>query len=58
MKKEEIKKPPFREDHLDDYKKLSAEQILTWLEEANRFFRKFMPPEKRMLWREFKQKRA
>ena len=36
--------PPFREDHLDDYKKLSAEQILIWLEETNRFFREIIRP--------------
>jgi hypothetical protein len=38
--------PSFREDHLDDYQKLSAEQILIWLEETNRFFREIAIPVK------------
>jgi hypothetical protein len=45
----------FREDHLDDYKNLSAEQILIWLEEANRFFKKLVPPEQWLRGREIKR---
>lgn len=35
-----------------EFKNLSAEDILRWLEQTNRFFRKFLKPEEIIRWRE------
>lgn len=37
-----------REDHLDDYLKLSAEQILEWLNKANYSLRQFLPKQSKI----------
>jgi hypothetical protein len=46
----------YREDHLDDYLKLSSEQILIWLEEANKFYQNFTTPEKLERLKEIKHR--
>ena len=42
--------PPER---LREFSPLSAEEKLRWLEEANRFVAKFVPPQKLARWRRF-----
>lgn len=45
MKQEKEFKLP-REDHLDVYMKLSAEEILEWLYQANQFISQIKKPKK------------
>jgi len=40
-----------------EFKNLSAEDVLRWLEQTNRFFRKFLKPEEMRRWREIQSSR-
>lgn len=48
------KKWNWEESSYEKFKNLSAQDVLEWMEEANRFFRKFLKPEEILRWRELK----
>lgn len=41
-----------------EFKNLSAEDVLRWLEQTNRFLRKFLTPEEILRWREINRIRV
>ena len=45
----------FNVENMKRYMTLSAEQKLTYLEEANNFFRETMSPESKKAWEELKK---
>jgi 2-polyprenyl-3-methyl-5-hydroxy-6-metoxy-1,4-benzoquinol methylase len=55
LNKEEIRRqaeyPP------KEFKNLSAEDVLRWLEQTNRFVRKFLKPEEILNWRKIQESR-
>jgi len=40
-------------EKLEEFRGLSAEEKLNWLEDANKFVADFVPEEKRRRWKEF-----
>jgi hypothetical protein len=59
MKRERPKKPfAFRPspEALREFKNVSAEARLNWLEEANRFVHDFVPPQKLEKWKKISRR--